>query len=247
MTKLRVLFAFTAALDLVLFQMDVRTAFLHGDLDKELFMKQSEGYAISGKQHLVCKMKRSLHGLKQAPRQWYKKFDAFMLKHGFKRSHADHCLYTKKDEDGSPIILVLYVGDMLLVGKKKSTLNALKQQLNSAFSMKDLGEAEHILGMRIKRDRQQYTLHLSQEKYIEKVLDRFNVADAKPLGVPLQPHVRFSKDGCLKDDDAANYMKNVPYASACGSLMYAMVATWPDIDLAIRIVGRFMANPSRAH
>ena len=106
-----------------------------------------------------------------------------MLKHGFKKSHVDNYLYTKKDEDGSPIIPVLYVDDMLLAGKKKSTLNALKQQLNSAFSMKDLGEAEHILGMRIKRDRQQYTLHLSQEKYIEKVLDRFNVADAKPLGV----------------------------------------------------------------
>ena len=103
--------------------------------------------------------------------------------------------------------------------------------------MKDLGEAKHILGMRIKRDRQQYTLHLSQEKYIEKVLDRFNVADAKLLECHCRP----------KDDDAANYMKNVPYALACGSLMYAMVATWPDIDLAIRIVGRFMANLSRAH
>ena len=102
---------------------------------------------------------RSLYGLKQAARQWYKKFDdAFMLKHGFKWSHANHTLYTKKDEDGNPIILVLYVDDMLLSGKKMSTLNALKQKLNSAFSMKDLGEAEHILGMWIKRDRQQSTL-----------------------------------------------------------------------------------------
>ena len=123
----------------------------------------------------------------------------FMLKHGVKRSHAYNYLYTNKDEDGSPIMLVLYMDDMLVAGKKKSTLNALKQQLNSAFSMKDLGEAEHILGMRIKWDRHQYTLHLSQEKYIEKVLDRFNVAHAKPLGVPLQPHVRLSKDDCSKN------------------------------------------------
>ena len=111
-------------------------------------------------------------------KQWYKKFDAFMLEHGFKRSHVDHSLYTKKNGDGSPIILVLYVDYLLLAGKRKSTRKALKQQLNSAFSMKDLGEAKYILGMRIKRDRQQYTLHLSQEKYIEKVLDRFKVADA---------------------------------------------------------------------
>ncbi|KAH7387965.1 hypothetical protein KP509_16G051000 [Ceratopteris richardii] len=136
---------------------------------------------------------------------------------------------------------------MLLAGKKKSTLNALKQQLNSAFSMKDLGEAEHILGMRIKRDRQQHTLQVSQEKYIEKVLDRFNVADAKPLGVPLHPHVKLSKDDCPKNDDAASYMKSVPYASACGSLMYAMVATRPDIAHAVGVVSRFMANPGRAH
>ncbi|MCO5554677.1 hypothetical protein L7F22_008210 [Adiantum nelumboides] len=108
-----------------------------------------------------------------------------MLKHGYKRSHADHCLYIKYDEDGSPIILVLYVDDMLIAAKKRSTVDALKEQLKSAFSMKDLGAAEHVLGVRIRRQRDQRILYLSQEKYIEKVLDRFNMADAKPLGVPL--------------------------------------------------------------
>ena len=98
------------------------------------------------------------------------KFDASMPRHGFKRSYANHCLYTKKDEDGSPIVLILCVDDMPLAGREeKEHSDALKQQLNSAFSMKDLGEAEHILGMRIKRDRQQY-MRLSQEKYIEKVV-----------------------------------------------------------------------------
>ena len=106
------LFAIVAALDLELDQMDVHTAFLHGDIDEELSMKQPEGFVIPGKEHLVCKLNRSLYGLKQASRQWYKKFDAFMLKHGYKRSHVDHCLYTKRDESGSPIILVLYVDDM---------------------------------------------------------------------------------------------------------------------------------------
>ena len=105
--------------------MDIETAFLHCDLDEELYMKQS-GHAILGEEQLVCNLKKSLCGLKQALRKWYKKFDAFILKHGFKRSHSDHCLYTKMDEDRSHIILVLYVDDMLLAGKKKSTLNALK-------------------------------------------------------------------------------------------------------------------------
>ncbi|MCO5577282.1 hypothetical protein L7F22_031109 [Adiantum nelumboides] len=115
-----------------------------------------------------------------------------------KRSHADHCLYTKRDEDGSPIILVLYVDDMLIAAKKSSTVDALKEQLKSAFSMKYLGESEHILGVRVTRQRDQHTLYLSQEKYIEKVLARFNMAEAKPLGVPLQPYVKISKDDCPK-------------------------------------------------
>ena len=120
MTTLRVLFALMTAMNLELFQMDVKTTFLHGDLDEELYMKQPEGYVIHGKEKQVCMLKRSLYGLKQAPRQWYKKFDAFMLKNGFNRSQAYHCLYTKKDTDGSPLILVLYVDDILSVGKHKS-------------------------------------------------------------------------------------------------------------------------------
>ena len=81
------------------------SAFLHGDIDEEVYMKQPEGFVIPGKEHLICKFNRSLYGLKQASRQWYKKFDAIMLKRGYKRSHVDHCLYTNRDENGSPIIL----------------------------------------------------------------------------------------------------------------------------------------------
>ncbi|MCO5613145.1 hypothetical protein L7F22_067421 [Adiantum nelumboides] len=154
-------------------------------------------------------------------------------------------IFSRSRSHGSPIILVLYVDDMLLAGKEKSTLDALKEQLNTAFSMKDLGDAEHILGMRINRLRDQHTLYLSQEKYIEKVLDRFNMADAKPLGVPLQPCTKLSKADSPQDVQATNDMKGVPYASACGSLMYAMVATRPDIARAVGVVCRFMADPGR--
>ena len=89
-------------------------------LDEELYMKQPEGYATPGKEHLVCKLKRSLYGLKQGPKQWYKKLDTLMLKHEFKRNHANHYLYTKKDEDGSPIILRLYVIICCWQGRKQA-------------------------------------------------------------------------------------------------------------------------------
>ena len=134
---------------------------------------------------------------------------------------------------------------MLLDGKKKGTLNALEKQLNSAFSMKDFGEAEHILGMQIKRDRQQYT-------YPKKSTWKKCWIDLMWLMLSLvECHcshmLSFPRMICFKDDDAGNCMKNVPYASACDSLMYAMVATWPDIVHAVGVVSRFIANPGRAH
>ena len=159
-----------------------------------------------------------------------------MLKHGYKRSHANHCLYTKRDGNGSPIILVLYVDDMLIAANKRSTVDVLKKQLKTAFLMKDLGGVEHVLGVRIRRQMEQHTLYLSQEKHSDMVLDRFFMADAKPLGVPLQPYDKVSKEDCPKTQEATNDMQDVPYASACGSLMYAMVATRPDIAYAVGVV-----------
>ena len=97
--------------------MEIQTAFLHGDIDEEIYMKQTEDFVALIKEHLVYKLIRSLSGLKQAPRQWYEKFDTIMVSQDFDHSNVDHCLYTKKDIDENPIVLILYVNDMLLVGK----------------------------------------------------------------------------------------------------------------------------------
>ena len=98
---------------------------------------------------MVCKLKKRLYGLKQAPREWYYKFHSFMLSQGYKHSDTDHCLYTKQAKDGSLLILILYVDDMLIAGKNIHEVDALKSKLNATFDMKDLGEASHILGMGI--------------------------------------------------------------------------------------------------
>ena len=98
----------------------MKTAFLHGDLDEEIYMSQPEGFVAHGKQDYVCKLKKSLYGLKQSPRQWYKRFDGFMISHGFTRSPYDCCLYHKKVEDGSLVYLCLYVDDMLVAAKDKA-------------------------------------------------------------------------------------------------------------------------------
>ena len=172
-----------ASLNLELEQMDVKTAFLHGDLHEEIYMEQPEGFKVSGKENLVCKLKKSLYGLKQAPRQWYKKFDSFMVSQGYKRTAADQCVYIQKFQDGNFVALLLYVDDMLIVGKDAMKISQLKKELSKSFDMKDLGPAQQILGMRIIRDRKKRRLWLSQEKYVERVLKRFNMDKAKPVSI----------------------------------------------------------------
>ena len=141
MMSIRVVLGLVASLDLELEQMDVKTTFLHGDLDEEIYMEQPDGFKVPKKEYLVCKLKKSLYGLKQAPRQWYKKFDSFMMNHEYKRNVADHCVYLKKFPDGKFVILLLYVDDMLIVGQDAMMINNLKKDLSKFFDMKDLGQA----------------------------------------------------------------------------------------------------------
>ncbi|KAE8684117.1 hypothetical protein F3Y22_tig00111151pilonHSYRG00072 [Hibiscus syriacus] len=214
-SSIRILLALVAQLDLELVQMDVKTAFLHGDLDEEIYMTQPDGFKVAEKEEMVCKLEKSLYGLKQSPRQWYKRFDKFMIGQKYTRSKYDHCVYLRELEDGSYIYLLLYVDDMLIASRSQTEIAKLKTQLNREFEMKDLGEAKKILGMEISRD---------------KKLGRL-------LGASMSP----------KDDAEREYMSKVPYASAVGSLMYAMVCTRPDISQAIGVVSRYMHDPGKEH
>ena len=136
-----------ALFDLELEQLDVKTAFLHGELEETIYMHQPEGYVVQGKEEHVCLLNKSLYGLKQSPRQWYKRFDSFMLDHGYSRSKYDSCVYHRKSLEGSFIYLFLYVDDMLIASKSMQEINRLKSQLSATFEMKDLGAAKKILGI----------------------------------------------------------------------------------------------------
>ncbi|GJR53654.1 transposable element [Tanacetum coccineum] len=185
--------------------------------------------------------------LKQSPRQWYKRFDIFMISKGYSRSNYDSCVYHKKFPDGSYVYLLLYVDDMLIASKNMSEIDQLKAQLKSEFEMKDLGAAKKILGMEIIRDRRERRLYLSQKKYIEKVLQRFRMNNSKPVSVPLAAHFKLSSALSPDTEEEVEYMSRVPYASAIGSIMYAMVCTRPDIAQAVSVVSRYMDCPGKSH
>jgi hypothetical protein len=146
-----------------------------------------------------------------------------MLEHGFRRLKVDHCVYIKRYGQEKYIILLLDVDDMLVIGHDKNFIDKLKKDLVSRFAMKILGPTQQILGMDIIRDRKERKFWLSQEKYIEKVLDKFNMKDAKPVRTPLGVEL------CPCDEKEKEKIGKIPYASVVGSLMYAMVCTRPYI------------------
>ena len=160
---IRLICALVVLFDLVLDQMDVVTAFLNGTLEEVIYMKPPQGFAKKGYEHLVCRLLKTIYGLKQSPRRWNKRFDNFMISQGYTRSSFDPCVYQKRVSNSifGWIILVLYVDDMLILAKDQSEVDKLKAQLSSEFKMKDLGKAKKILGMEIHRDRKAGKLWLT--------------------------------------------------------------------------------------
>ena len=243
-TSIRILISVVVDQDLELEQMDVKTAFLHGELEEELYMEQPDGFISEDGENKVCLLKKSLYGLKQSPRQWNKRFSRFMIDQNFIRSEYDACVYVKQAGEQDHLYLLLYVDDMLIAGKSKSEINKVKEQLSMEFEMKDMGPASRILGIDIIRDRKNGVLRMSQARYIHNVVQRFNMAEAKVTRSPIGAHFKLA---AVRDDDECIDNNAVPYASAVGSIMYAMIGTRPDLAYDICLVSRYMARPGNIH
>ena len=188
-----------------------------------------------------------MYGLKHSPRQWYKRFDTFMLQVGYKRGEYDCCVYSRTFDDGHMIILMLYVDEILVACRDMSMINELKGMLNFEFDMKNLGAAKKILIVEIKRDRKNGRLYLSLGKYIEKVPEKFNMVNAKTLSPLLASHFNLSTKQSTSTEAELEEMKKIPYARAVGCLMYAMTCTRSDLAQALSVVSKYLSNPVRDH
>ena len=146
--------------------MDVKTAFLNGDLEEEIYMDQPKGFVELGQESKVCKLTKSLYGLKQAPKQWHEKFDSCMIENGYKSNECDKCIYSKS-WNNLHVIINLYVDDMLIFGSNMHVINETKNMLKSDFDMKDLDEANFILSMKITKTCD--GIYLDQSHYVEKI------------------------------------------------------------------------------
>jgi Reverse transcriptase (RNA-dependent DNA polymerase) len=208
-TSIRILLALAAHLDLDLHQMDVKTAYLNGDLDEEIFMHLPPGFR---KPNIVWKLKKSLYGLKQAGREWYKKIRTEFEKIGFTRCHSDHSVF-HLIRDSKLAIIAIYVDDLLILSDSPSLLTQVKNELGNRFKMTDLGEARWILGMEVTRNRRDRMLTLTQRRYVQTILERHGMVECRPVSTPMVPNHHLEKLTAPEIDA-------ISYQSAVGSLMY---------------------------
>ncbi|KAJ9542250.1 hypothetical protein OSB04_028756 [Centaurea solstitialis] len=244
--SIRILMAISVYFNYEIWQMDVKTAFLNGKLTEDVYMEQPEGFVDPKNPNKVCKLLKSIYGLKQASRSWNLHFDERIKEFGFAKSEFEPCVYTKFS--GSIVtFLVLYVDDILLIGNDVPTLQSVKGWLSKCFQMKDLGEAAYILGIKIYRNRSKRLIGLSQNTYIDKVLKKFRMDESKKGFIPMQHGIVLSKTQCPVSSQDQDKMKTVPYASAIGSIMYAMLRTRPDVAYSVSVTSRYQQNPGEPH
>jgi transposase InsO family protein len=239
-STLRALLSKAAAEDLEIHQVDIKTAFLHGELEEEIYITQPPGYE-EGSPKLACKLNKSLYGLKQAPRAWFSRLHKELEMYGFKPSVADPSLFTLEMKD-SNIYLLIYVDDILLAGKDLATVNSIKEKLLTSFEGRDMGEVTSFLGMNITRDRPNRELKIDQHGMINSIITTYGMEEAKIKTTPLSPAIKLTKtEG--EELDKEKY----PYGTLVGKLMFLAVATRPDIAYSVGALTRFMSNPTLVH
>ena len=246
-TSMRSLLALANSLDWEVHQMDVKSAFLQGDLNEEIYMRQPDGYVDKGNPNHVCKLKKSLYGLKQAARCWNSSIDHYLKTSGYKQADSDQCLYCMKSikaKDGRIcfVILSIHVDDILLFSNNIDMLNKEKLLIGKRFKVQDLGEVNYVLGMVVKRDRKSRKLTISQPKYLEGILKRFQMENCKPVSTPMDVGKQFC---ALSEDEKPINVQE--YQKMIGCLTYVSTATRPDLASAVGILARYMSRPGMEH
>jgi transposase InsO family protein len=243
--SLRLLLALAALENWEIHQMDVKSAFLNGVLNEEIYMEQPQGFITAEQENKVCRLKKALYGLKQASRAWNQQFHSVLNTLGFERTYSDAGIYVRHQHKGdSLLIVVLYVDDITIMGSSLEDVKQLKEKLSLRYEMTDLGEIQSYLGMRISRDRSQRRIEVDQSGYIRSILDRFGMADANPHPTPLPAGADVH---LVKNTSQATQAEIKHYQSLISSLLYVQIGTRPDISFAVSRLAQYAANPSPQH
>ena len=239
--SLRVLLALSVQHKLKLHQVDVTTAFLNGNLEEEVYMAQPEGFVSKGNEHLVCKLKKSIYGLKQSPRCWNTALDTYLKKIGFTQSKSDPCIYYR-ETGGEMFYMGVYVDDIVLAGKTDGQLQDVKSALSKEYEIKDMGKLHYFLGMSVVQDEECKSIWIGQPAYTTNLLTKYGMQDCKAVSTPVESGTKLKV--ASETDECVDQQL---YQSAVGSLMYLSVSTRPDITYAVSNVARFSVKPTKEH
>ena len=235
---IRVVVALAAQKEWTIHQLDVKSAFLHGEVDEEVFVEQPPGYVQRGKEQQVYKLRKALYGLKQAPRAWYSRIEAYFSKEGFVKCPYEHTLFIKVGGGGKILIVCLYVDDLIYTGNDECMFIKFKESMMNEFEMTDLGKMRYFLGIEVLQ--QVDGIFICQKRYAQEVLKRFKMENCNPVHNPIVPGTKLSKDVTGEKVDSTFYKQIV------GSLMY-LTATRPDTMFVVSLISRFMESPTEIH
>ena len=236
--SVRLLLSMAAMCSWPLYQLDIKNAFLHGDLAEEVYMEQPPGFVAQGESGLVCRLRRSLYGLKQSPRAWFSRFSSVVQEFGMLRSTADHSVFYHHNSLGQCIYLVVYVDDIVITGSDQDGIQKLKQHLFTHFQTKDLGKLKYFLGIEIAQSSSGVVL--SQRKYALDILEETGMLDCKPVDTPMDPNVKLVPGQGEPLGDPGRYRRLV------GKLNYLTI-TRPDISFPVSVVSQFLQSPCDSH
>lgn len=234
LTTLRILLSIAIQNDMNIHQMDVKGAFLNGELSENIYMELPEGFKNGNK---VCKLNKALYGLKQASRTWNDRFNQFMLKIGFIRCISDQCIYIKGENDVKCFVL-LYVDDLLIISSESKRINTIKNLLEKEFEMTNIGKVETFLGMYIEHDIERGKTN--QTQYLKNVLNKFGMAECKGIATPMEIGLHLKKGN-------ERELPNIPYRELIGCLTYATITTRPDLCASVNYFSRFQSCFTNEH
>ena len=233
----RLLIALAALKGWQVHHMDVKSAFLNGDLREELYVQLPPGFVVKDGSGKVLKLKKALYGLRQAPRAWNARLDSELVKLGFVRNPLEHAVYRRLGKDGL-LLVGVYVDDLVITGSSNTSIESFKKEMMSSFSMSDLGLLSYYLGFQV--DQQVGKTTLCQSSYTLRILEQAGMSGCNPCHVPMENRLKLSKN------DKSPPVDKTKYRSIIGSLRY-LVNTRPDIAYAVGIVSRYMEEPRGSH
>ena len=219
-------------------QMDVKSAFLNGKLEEEVYVEQPPGFIIKGQEKKVYKLKKALYGLKQAPRAWNSRIDNYFMQQGFMRCPDEHSLYAKANSHGEVLFVCLYVDDLMFTGSSHSMIQDFKLSMKKEFEMTDLGLMKYFLGIEMQQGED--GIFISQSKYAKEILEKFAFEDCHPIDTPVEFGLKLTKEG------EGKLVNPTYFKSLMGCLRY-LTCTRPDILFGVGLVSRFMETPRTSH